>query len=119
MGSGRTLHRPKGNGAKIARLKGTTGLQVQTKSAPLDVPALSARNLKRTIEGVRFLIKSVDASKCEMSVFRDGRTDMEWFALRMQLSAGEAMLKDEKGKVVARSQSGLEDDETPMGSGWI
>jgi len=112
---GATLHRPKGSGTKIARLKGTTGLQVQTKSALLDVPAASAKNLKRTVEGVRFLIKNVDAAKCEMSVFRDGRTDMEWFTLRMQLSAGEAMLKDEKGKVVARSQAGLEDDETPDG----
>jgi hypothetical protein len=111
---GATLHHPKGMGTRIARLRGATTLMVETRSATLDVPLASAQGASRTLGAVRLTVKSADPKQLELTVFRDGRTDAEWYAVRMQLSAGEARLLDDHGKVVARVPSdGSELDESP------
>jgi hypothetical protein len=111
---GATLHHPKGMGTRIARLRGATTLMVETQSAALDVPLASARGLTRTLGALRVAVKSADARQAELTVFRDGRGDAEWFAVRMQLSAGQAQLLDDRGQVVARAQGGGgEADESP------
>ena len=40
--------------------------------------------------------------------FRDGRNDADWFHLRTMLSTTEAQLLNDKGQTVARSQPGVE-----------
>jgi hypothetical protein len=110
---GATLHHPKGAGTRIERLRGSTTLLVETRSATLDVPIASARNVTRTLDGVRVTVKSVDGNRAELGVFRDGRSDAEWYAVRAQLSAGEAQLLNDNGQVVARSQGGAETDDSP------
>lgn len=112
---GATLHYPKGVGTRIARFRASTALQVRTRSAVLDMPVAGARNAARTVGGLRIIVKALDANRCDLSVFRDGRNDADWYAVRMQLSAGEAQLQDDKGRVMARSQTGLETDETRDG----
>jgi hypothetical protein len=112
---GATLHHPKGMGSRIARLRGATTLMVETRSAALDVPLAGARGATRTLGGLRVTVKSADARQAELTVFRDGRGDPEWAAVRMQLSAGQAQLLDDRGQVVARSTGGGggEADESP------
>ena len=104
---GATLHHPKGMGARIARLRAATTLVVATRSATLELPlAGGARNVTRTVGPLRVTAKSVDAGRAELSVHRDGRTDAEWYAVRMQLSAARAHLVDDTGRIVAREQRG-------------
>jgi hypothetical protein len=110
---GATLHHPKGAGKRIVRFRATAALQVQTRAAVLELPVAASKNVSRTLGGLRVTIKSIDNTRCDLCVYRDGRTDAEWYAARMQLYAGEAQLLDEKGQVVARSQSGMEADESP------
>lgn len=112
---GATLHYPKGVGTKIAKFRGTTIVEVRTRSANLDFPLSQAHNLKRTVGGLRMVVKSADAGRCDLTIFRDGRNDAEWYGVRMQVSAGEAVLQDDKGRVVARSQNGVEADDSPDG----
>lgn len=112
---GATLHYPKGVGTKIAVFRGTTAVQVRTRSATLDIPLMQARNLKRTVGGLRMVVKAADTNRCDFTIFRDGRNDAEWYGVRMQVSAGEAVLQDDKGRVVARSQNGVEADDSPDG----
>jgi hypothetical protein len=61
------------------------------------------------------LVKSIDSNRCDLTIFRDGRNDAEWYGVRMQVSSGEAVLQDDKGKVVARSQNGVEAEDSPDG----
>ncbi|MDB5323730.1 MAG: hypothetical protein JWN40_5361 [Phycisphaerales bacterium] len=110
---GATLHHPKGAGKRIVRFKGSTALQVQTRAAVMELPVAGAKNVSRTVGGLRLTVKSLDTARCDMVVYRDGRSDAEWYGVRMQLYAGEAQLFDDKGQLVARSQSGLEADESP------
>ena len=109
---GATLHHPKGIGKQIKRLRASTSVLVETRAAVLDVPLANARNATRTVGGVRVTVKSVDASRAELSVFRDGRSDAEWYAVRMQLSAGRAQLLGEGDRVVARGQGSADADES-------
>jgi hypothetical protein len=113
---GATLHYPKAAGKRITRLRATTALQVQTRSASLDVPIAGAKNLTRTLDGgLRVTVKSLDASRCELAVHRDGRSDAQWYAVRTQLYAGQAQLLDDKGQIVARNQNSLDTDESNDG----
>jgi hypothetical protein len=110
---GATLHHPKGIGKQVKRLRASTTVLVETRSAVLDVPLTSARNATRTVGGVRVAVKSVDSSRAELSVFRDGRSDAEWYAVQLQLSAGRAQLLGDGDKVVARGQGGATTEESP------
>jgi hypothetical protein len=112
---GATLHYPKGAGSKIARLRAAVALQVQTRAATLELPLANARNVSRNLEGLAVVIKNADAGKCEISVNRDGRNDADWYAVRMQLFAGEARLLDDKGNVVAHSHNTPDSDDSPDG----
>jgi hypothetical protein len=114
---GATLHQPKGAGTTIVQFKGRTALLVQTDSAVLEVPVSKAKNAAQSVGGLRITVKSVDASRAELSVVRDGREDAEWYAVRMQLSAGEARLLNEQGQVVARHQNGVDIDDTVGAAG--
>jgi hypothetical protein len=109
---GATLHYPKGAGTRIARLRASAAVVVQTRAAVLDVPIAEAASFSRTLAGLRVQRRSVDSGKCELSVFRDGRDDAERYAARMQLLAGQAQLFDAGGRVVARSQGGVEAEES-------
>jgi hypothetical protein len=110
---GATLHHPKGTGKRIVKFRASTALQVQTRAAVLELPIAGAKNAARTVGGLRVTVKNLDGSRCDLTVYRDGRNDAEWYGVRMQLYAGEAQLLDDKGQVVARGQSGLEADESP------
>ncbi len=110
---GATLHHPKGAGKRIVRFKASTAVQVQTRAAVLDLPVAASKNVSRTVGGLRVTVKNLDNARREMTVYRDGRSDAEWYGVRMQLYAGEAQLFDDKGQVVARSQGSLEADESP------
>jgi hypothetical protein len=110
---GATLHHPKGAGKRIVKFRASTALQVQTRAAVLELPIAASKNVARTVGGLRLTVKNLDSARCDMTVYRDGRSDAEWYGVRMQLYAGEAQLLDEKGQIVARSQSGLEADESP------
>lgn len=112
---GASLHYPKHPGTKIVVLKGSTALQVQTKSATLDLPLAGARNSKHTVGGIRMVVNAVDSNRLDLTIFRDGRTDAQWYGVRMQVSAGEGLLKDDKERIVARSQNGVEIDDSPDG----
>jgi hypothetical protein len=112
---GATLHYPKGTGRKIARLRGSTALHVQTKSATLEVPIAGAKNVTRVLDGVRVGVKHLDATRCDLVVHRDGRSDAEWYGVRMQLYAGHAELLDDRGQVAARNQNSLDTDESNDG----
>jgi hypothetical protein len=106
------LHYPKNPGATITRLRASVVCQVQTRAATLEAPVgAGARNVSRTVEGLRVVVKSVDASRCEVAVFRDGRDDAEWYAVRMQLSAGDARLTDAAGRTVARATGAPDADD--------
>jgi hypothetical protein len=110
---GATLHHPKGMGTRIARLRGATTLMVETRSAALDVPLTGAQGQTRTLGALHVTVKSADAKQVELGISRDGRDDAEWYAVRMQLSAGQGRLLDDRGQVVARAQGGGEADESP------
>jgi hypothetical protein len=110
---GATLHYPKGAGTTITRFRASATAQVQTRSAMLDLPLASAKNATRNVGGLRVTVRNVDPNRCELSVYRDGRSDAEWFAVRMQLYASRARLTDEPGTVVARSQPGPDADDSP------
>src|SRR5205085_8012948 len=69
------LHHPKGSGSRIAKLRGEARLVVQTRSAAIELPLAGARNLTKTIGGLRMLVKSADASRVDLTVYRDGRSD--------------------------------------------
>jgi hypothetical protein len=112
---GATLHYPKNVGKRIAHFKAKTSVIVQTGTGVLETPLSAAKGVRRTVSGVRMVVRSADAGRAEVSVFRDGRTDAEWYATRMQLSAGDARLLNEQGQVVARAQSGLDIDDSPEG----
>jgi hypothetical protein len=86
---------------------------VETRAAVLDVPLAGARNTAHAVGGVRMAVKNVDSSRAELSIFRDGRTDAEWYAVRLQLSAGRARLLDDQDRVVARGQGAVDADESP------
>jgi hypothetical protein len=105
------LHYPKNPGTKITRLRASVNCQVQTRAATLEAPVAGARNVSRTVEGLRVVIKSIDANRCEVSAFRDARDDAEWYAVRMQLFAGDARLVDASGRVVARAAGAPDSDE--------
>jgi len=49
-------------------------------------------------------------------VYRDGRTDAEWFRIRALLMAGEARLLDKEGKALARTPVGIDAEESDDGS---
>lgn len=112
---GATLRYPKGagNNNRIARFRASTTLIVQTQSATLELPLPSPKHVNRTVDGLRVTVKNLDAGRCDLTIHRDGRNEAEWNAVRMQMFAGEAQLLDDKGQTVARSQSGLEADESP------
>jgi hypothetical protein len=110
---GATLHHPKGAGKRIVKFRASTALQVQTRAAVLELPLAGSKNAARTVGGLRLTVKNLDPARCDMTIYRDGRSDAEWYGVRMQLYAGEAQLLDDKGQIVARSQSGLEADESP------
>jgi hypothetical protein len=109
---GATLHHPKGTGTKIAKFRGQTKLLVQVRAGVLETTLAGARNLSKTIEGLRVTVKEADASHATLLVHRDGRTDAEWYTLRMQLYAGAARLATESGQVVARHQNAIDAEET-------
>ena len=110
---GATLHHPKGTGKRIVKFRASTALQVQTRAATLELPLTGSKNAARTVGGLRLTVKNLDSSRCDLTIYRDGRNDAEWYGVRMQLYAGEAQLLDDKGQIVARSQIGLEADESP------
>jgi len=110
---GATLHHPKGAGKRIVKFRASTALQVQTRAAVLELPLAGSKNAARSVGGLRLNVKTLDSSRCDLTIYRDGRSDAEWYGVRMQLYAGEAQLLDENGQVIARSQSGLEADESP------
>jgi hypothetical protein len=110
---GATLHYPKGSGTRIVRLRATTALQVRIRSAELDLSMAGARNVTKSVGGFRVLVKALDLAHCELSIYRDGRSDADWYASRLQLNASEARLTDEKGRVFARSQGSADIDESP------
>jgi hypothetical protein len=62
---------------------------------------------------VRVQVKNLDAKGGEVAVFRDGRTDAEWYALKIELGAGDARLEDDGGRVVARALGGTDAEESP------
>lgn len=112
---GATLNLPRGARAdnRIARFRASTSLIVQTQGAILELPLPSPKHVSRTVEGLRFTVKNLDASRCDMVIHRDGRSESEWNLVRMQIFASEAQLVDDKGQTVARSQSGQDADEGP------
>jgi hypothetical protein len=110
---GATLHHPKGSGTKIAKFRGSTRLQVQTRAATLEAPLSSASGMTRTLDGLRVAVKTADNAKCALSVFREGRSDLEWYLVRLQLTAGRARLLDEQGQVIARGQPAPDMEESP------
>jgi hypothetical protein len=110
---GATLHHPKGTGKQIKRLRASTTVLVETRAAVLDVPLSTARNTTHTVGGVRVAVRNVDSSRAELSIFRDGRTDAEWYAVRLQLTAGRARLLGDQDRVVARGQGAADADESP------
>ena len=112
---GATLHHPKGTGTKIVKFRGQTKLLVQMRAAVLETPLAGARNLSKTVEGVRVTVKEADTTHATLLVYRDGRTDAEWYTLRMQLYAGAARLVTEGGQVVARHQNAIDAEETQDG----
>ncbi|HSI33696.1 MAG TPA: hypothetical protein VK986_08920, partial [Tepidisphaeraceae bacterium] len=112
---GATLTYPADPGRKIARLRGTVAAEVQIRAARLEVPIQSARGVSVDLDGVRLRVKSADGLRAEVSVARDGRGDAEWYRLRALLCTGEALLVDEKGQVIARSQPGADADESDDG----
>jgi hypothetical protein len=65
------------------------------------------------VGGVRVAVRNVDSSRAELSIFRDGRTDAEWYAVRLQLTAGRARLLGDQDRVVARGQGAADADESP------
>jgi hypothetical protein len=110
---GATLHRPKGAGTRIRRFSASCAVQVQTRSAVLEAPMAGARNAERVVDGLRMAVKTLDAGRCEVAVFRDGRSETEWLGVRLQLYAGEARLMGEQGQVLARGQRGVDADDSP------
>ncbi len=112
---GATLHHPKGAGRRIARLRATTTLHVQARAATLEAPVAGGRNVQRTLDGLRVAVKHLDASRAEMTIHRDGRSDADWYGVRMQLYAGHAKLLDDQGRAVARNQNGMDADEAADG----
>jgi hypothetical protein len=108
---GATLHHPKGTGTRIVKFRGQTKLLVQTRAGLLEVPLAGARNLFKTIEGVRVTVKEADAGHATLLVHRDGRTDAEWYTLRMQLYAGAARLVNDSGQIVARHPNAIDAEE--------
>jgi len=113
---GAALHHPKGTGQRIARFRATTSLQVRTRAAVVEVPlagGVGGKNASRTVDGLRMKVKSIDAGHCDLSIDRDGRTDPEWYTVRMQVAMSEADLVDDKGQAVAHSPNGADADESP------
>jgi hypothetical protein len=95
------------------RFKASTTLVVQTGSAALEVPLSGSQEVTRNAGPLRVTVEHLDSTRCDLRVYRDGRDDADWFQVRMQLNASEARLLDEKDRVVARSQSSMDADESP------
>jgi hypothetical protein len=112
---GATLHHPKGTGTKIVKFRGQTKLLLQIRAGILETSLAAARNLSKTVEGVRVTVKEADAGHATLLVHRDGRTDAEWYTLRMQLYAGAARLVNESGQAVARHQNAIDAEEAQDG----
>jgi hypothetical protein len=110
---GASLHHPKGSGKRIVRFRASTTLMVQTGSAALELPLAGSNEATRNVGPLRVTVRNLDASRCELTVYRDGRDDADWYQVRMQLNASEARLLDDKDRVVARSQSSMDADESP------
>jgi hypothetical protein len=110
---GASLHYPKGSGNRIVRFRASTAVLVQTGSGVLEAPLSGSKGVTRTLGGLRVSIRNLDAGRCELSIYRDGRDDAEWYRVRMQLNASEAVLMDDKERIVARSQSSMDADESP------
>jgi hypothetical protein len=110
---GASLHHPKHSGNRIARFKAATTLVVQTASAALEMPLAGSNEVTRNVGPLRVTVAHLDPTRCDLTVYRDGRDDQEWFGVRMQLNASEAKLLDDKDRVVARSQSSMDADESP------
>ena len=109
---GATLAYPKNPGKRIVKLRGSVSVEVQTRSAKVELPIQSSRGVSLDLDGVRLKVKSVDGARAEISVYRDGRNDADWFHLRTLLSTTEAQLVSDKGQTVARTQMGVEADES-------
>jgi hypothetical protein len=110
---GASLHHPKGCGKKIAKFRASTTLLVQTASAALELPLTGSNEVTRNVGPLRVTVAHLDSNRCELTVYRDGRDDADWYQVRMQLNASEAKLLDDKDRVVGRSVSSMDADESP------
>lgn len=110
---GASLHHPKDSGSRIVRFKASTTLVVQTASATLEVPVTGSNEVTRNVGPLRVTVAHLDPTRCDLTVYRDGRDDQDWFGVRMQLNASDARLLDDKDRVLARSQSSMDADESP------
>ena len=104
------LSAPPDMGRRIARLRGSFDVSIQTRTEQLEVPDIvSARSVNKVAGGVRFVIKELrrngDAWTLEMLARPDGATRDEWERMQQTLSTADIKLLDERGAALARTGS--------------
>ena len=118
--AGATLHYPTENrGRRIARLKASIAFEIQIRSGVLDLPLgdggrAQASGMEQTVGGVRMLVKGFDpaAPRLDVTVYRDGRDDAQWYRVRTLLSAGEGRILDGAGQTISRTPVGPSAEES-------
>ena len=106
------LHAPPDVGRRIARLKGSIDVAVQTRYEQLEVPDIvSARSVNKVAGGVRFVIKELrrtgETWTLDLLVRPDGAPlpEAEWERLLQILPTADIKLLDGRGEVFQRTGS--------------
>ena len=104
------LSAPANMGRRIARLRGSFDVSIQTRAEQLDVPDIvSARGVNKVAGGVRFVIKELrrngDGWTLDMLARVDGARPDEWERIQQTLSTADIRLLDERGEAFQRTGS--------------
>jgi hypothetical protein len=104
------LSAPANMGRRIARLRGSFDVSIQTRAEQLDVPDIvSARGVNKVAGGVRFVIKELrrngDGWTLDMLARLDGARPDEWERIQQTLSTADIRLLDERGEAFQRTGS--------------
>jgi len=104
------LHAPPNVGTRIARLKGSIDVSVQTRYEQLEVPdVVSARSVNKVAGGVRFVIKELrrtgETWSLDLVARPDGARPDEWERMQQVLTTADIKLLDARGEVFQRTGS--------------
>jgi hypothetical protein len=101
---------PPNMGRRIARLKGTIDVSIQTRYEQLEVPEItSARGVNKVAGGMRFIVKELRRNgeiwQLDVIVRPEGAGPVEWEQIQQTLSLANLNLLDEHGESLQRTGS--------------